>query len=108
MRLTAVAIALTITCTLAAAPDEKTEQRVADSKSKKLKARGKGKAGVSSTTGERPRTETTMDRADEPQMPKDENLDPTRPGTRPTLPPNESAPKTPVKPPDPTAPSANP
>jgi uncharacterized low-complexity protein len=49
----------------------------------------------------------TRDRANDPQMPRNDGtgLDPTRPGTPPTFPPNQSAPNSAVKPPDPTAPT---
>jgi len=94
---------------------EATQSRKAESKTKKSNAAEKrrttDKTTNQSTTGNSAQQQTerdakTRNRADDPHMPREGvRQDPTHPGTPPTLPPNESAPKTPVKPPDPTAPT---
>src|SRR5438270_13366737 len=83
-----------------------TPSRKAESKAKKSKAAEKrrttDKTGNQGTRGNSAQQQTerdpqTWNRADDPHMPRQGvRQDPTHPGTPPTVPPNESAPKTPV------------
>jgi hypothetical protein len=107
----ALAGAVGLTAQSGSTAEDKQQSTKQKAEKKKANRKGQQKGTQSATQSEQTgATDTERSRnaggKTDPQMPESVRPDPTRPGTPPTFPPNDTSPRTPVKPPDPTAPTA--